>query len=401
MHPGVRCACTLLLLPCLAVPLEALVSDAFVLDAPALHAQSSQSAAAKAAAPSAGRQSFPDSIRDFGAVVSQLSEPGGYFNTDNLISNEASYLHVMGALDRLRIRDGVYIGVGPDQNFSYIARIRPRAAFLIDIRRDNMLQHLMFKALFDASRNRAEYLALLLGRPAPSARLTQPTTSLDAIIAWLDTTAATAASRQAATASVRRNVRRYGVTLGEEDLATIERFHRAFIDDGLGLQFTTKGRAPQYYYPTLRQLLVERDASGKLAGYLVREADFQYLRSMQRRNLIVPVVGDLAGPRALRGIGNYARQRGEVISAIYVSNAEDYLLRGGSCANYPSSVGTLPRKPNSVMIRSFFGGPGSHPASIDDYYSTQLLQRVDDFLVQAPAARFYRDVVMYKFLPLR
>jgi hypothetical protein len=34
-----------------------------------------------------------------------------------------------------------------DQSFSYIAAIRPAVAFMIDIRRDNLLMHLMFKAL--------------------------------------------------------------------------------------------------------------------------------------------------------------------------------------------------------------------------------------------------------------
>ena len=32
----------------------------------------------------------------------------------------------LGALDRLQVKGGAYIGVGPDQNFSYIARIRPK-----------------------------------------------------------------------------------------------------------------------------------------------------------------------------------------------------------------------------------------------------------------------------------
>ena len=62
---------------------------------------------------------------------------------------------------------GAYIGVGPDQNFSYIAHIRPAIAFIVDIRRDNLLLHLLFKALFAEARTRVEYLALLTGRPVP------------------------------------------------------------------------------------------------------------------------------------------------------------------------------------------------------------------------------------------
>src|SRR5215831_3801444 len=87
----------------------------------------------------------------FAALSARVSEPGGYFDSDNLISNESSYLHVLGAMRRIGVTGGAYVGVGPDQNFSYMAQARPRIAFIIDIRRDNLLQHLLFKALFEMS----------------------------------------------------------------------------------------------------------------------------------------------------------------------------------------------------------------------------------------------------------
>src|ERR1051325_1873390 len=83
----------------------------------------------------------------FAALSARLSEPGGYFDSDNLISNETSYQHVLGKLKEFNVTGGVYIGVGPDQNFTYIAKIRPKLAIIIDIRRDNLLQHLLFKSL--------------------------------------------------------------------------------------------------------------------------------------------------------------------------------------------------------------------------------------------------------------
>src|SRR5712691_5756223 len=86
--------------------------------------------------------------KTFAALSARLSEPGGYFDSDNLISNETSYLHVIGKLRELGVAGGVYLGVGPDQSFSYIAKIRPKMAIIIDIRKDNLLQHLLFKALF-------------------------------------------------------------------------------------------------------------------------------------------------------------------------------------------------------------------------------------------------------------
>ena len=135
-----------------------------------------------AASPAPAQRTAADT--SFAAVVARLSEPGGYFDTDNLISNEASYLHVMGELERRGIRGGVYLGVGPDQNFSYIARIRPAYAIIVDIRRDNLLEHLLFKALFELSRDRAEYLGLLLARPVPPRR--SPDAAIEQIVAHFD-----------------------------------------------------------------------------------------------------------------------------------------------------------------------------------------------------------------------
>src|SRR5438067_256949 len=125
-------------------------------------------------------------VSTFAALSEQLSEPNGDFDTDNLISNESSYLHVIPALEQGGVTGGVYIGVGPDQNFSYIGRIRPASAFIIDIRRDNLLLHLLFKALFAASRNRTEYLSILTGRPAPDRLDTWRDASIDKIVMYLD-----------------------------------------------------------------------------------------------------------------------------------------------------------------------------------------------------------------------
>jgi hypothetical protein len=117
--------------------------------------------------------------QSFASRVERLSEDGGDFDTDNLISNEQSYLDVIPALKTSGVSGGAYVGVGPDQNFSYIAQIRPAIAFIVDIRRDNLLLHLLFKALFASARNRAEYVSLLTGRPAPEGLETWRDASLE------------------------------------------------------------------------------------------------------------------------------------------------------------------------------------------------------------------------------
>jgi len=315
----------------------------------------------------------------FAAQIASLSEPNGYFDTDNLISNESSYLEVLSDLDRLNVRGGVYIGVGPDQNFSYIANIRPSLAFILDIRRDNLLLHLLFKAIFQQSRTRIEYLALLFGRPVPPdidawrevpvARLTQYITR-----ARLDP-----ASIDALHSRLEGVVKGFGVPLSTEDLQTIDRFHRRFIDLGLELKFQSAGRSPQYYYPTYENLLLATDRAGNQRNYLASEDAFQFVKGLQQRDRVIPVVGDLSGPSALAGIGRLLGEKGETLSAIYASNVEFYLDRQRSYPRFVGNLGRVPHTKRSVVIRSVFNrGFGG---------SVSETQSVEELLAQAAAAR--------------
>lgn len=322
-------------------------------------------------------------IRPFADRVRDLSEPPGYFDTDNLISNEGSYLHVIPALTDGGVGGGAYIGVGPDQNFSYIARIRPSVAYLVDIRRDNQLLHLLFKALFDMAPTRVEYLSLLTGRAPPPAALRQKDLALPEVIAWVDR--AGPADRLAIRQQVDVRLRTYGVPLSLEDLTTIARFHGEFMDEGLGLQFRSHGRSPNYYYPTLRALLMATDRAGRRWSYLDTEDAYVFVRGLHARHAVIPVVGDLSGPHAMKAIGAELRAAGQSLSAIYVSNVEDYLYRGRRFGAYVENLSRLPRLPGAMVIRSIFrGGP-----------SVSEVQRVDDLATGVSAGRFssYGDLI--------
>jgi hypothetical protein len=333
----------------------------------------------------------------FAALSARISEPGGYFDSDNLISNESSYLHVLGAMRRIGVAGGTYIGVGPDQNFSYMAQVRPRIAFIVDIRRDNLLQHLLFKALFEMARNRVEYLALLTGRGVPNDVTKWNRKTITEIVEFIDRSPQDPDQFETSRSVIRTKIRRYGIPVTPAELETIARIHQAFFDAGLDLKFTSLGRAPREYYPNLRKLLLERDLTGKQLNYLTSEDDFQYLKSLEGRNLVVPVVGNLAGNHALREIARVMTERGERLSAFYVSNVEFYLMREGSFDTFAASVRTLPHDSRSVIIRSYFGGGfyGSHPQSVPGYFSTQLLQTVDTFVAEAARGGYatYMDLV--------
>jgi hypothetical protein len=296
----------------------------------------------------------------FAAQVAALSEPGGYFDTDNLISNERSYLDVVPELRKRGVRGGVYLGVGPDQNFSYIAAVRPDLAFIVDIRRDNLLLHLLFKALFSLARTRIEYLSLLLGRAVPSDLDEWRGAGIDKLVSYLDRPALDTASVTALRARLDEAVGRIGIPLAREDLATIDRFHRRFIEAGTSLKFQSLGRPPQGHYPALRDLLVATTPSGEHANYLAAEESFQFVKDLQQRNRVIPVVGDLSGPRAIGAIAAALQRRaqrgqdGTHVSAFYVSNVEFYLFGDARFSKFVSNVRTLPRVSQSVIIRSIF-----------------------------------------------
>ncbi|HEX6313626.1 MAG TPA: hypothetical protein VFZ73_02155, partial [Gemmatimonadaceae bacterium] len=101
-----------------------------------------------ASATTALAQGIPSRLsdREFWKLVNDASEPDGFFQSDNLVSNELTLQQIIPELLKGRAPGGIYMGVGPDQNFTYISAMRPRAAFIVDIRRGAMLQHLMYKA---------------------------------------------------------------------------------------------------------------------------------------------------------------------------------------------------------------------------------------------------------------
>ena len=320
----------------------------------------------------------PAAASGFAETVARLSEPDGAFDTDNLISNERAYLHIIPALVSGAVSGGAYIGVGPDQNFSYIARIRPTVAYIVDIRRDNLLLHLLFKALFARSTTRIEYLSLLTGRAPPSDLDRWTGSTIAQIAAYVDRTAPdedkVAELRQKLDAAMTA----FGVPLSRTDLQTIDRFHRTFIAGGLGLQFQSFGRAPQFYYPTFRDLVLATDTAGHPWNYLASEEDFQFVKALEERDGLVPVVGNLAGPHAMRAVAEAIAARGQRVSGFYVSNVENYLYRDGLFGRFIENVERLPRDSHSVIIRSIFGGGGS---------STSVIEPIDALLTHAPRSR--------------
>jgi hypothetical protein len=271
---------------------------------------------------------------------------------------------VIPALKR-RIRPGgVYLGVAPDQNFTYIVATAPRIAFIVDIRRGNFLQHLMYKAIIELSADRADFVSRLFSKPRPAAA-TPGLTPGELFAVYQPVATSEHLYRQNARSIRDQLTRRHGFALSPDDLDQIESIYFAFFWDGPGLRYSTRpgfgGRSFGNSFPTYEELMVQTDWDGVAHGYLASEANFRWLKGMQERNLIVPVVGDFAGPKALRAVGQYLRTHQASVSTYYVSNVEQYLFQDGLFDAFARNVATLPLDDTSTFIRSVsrrFGYPG-------------------------------------------
>lgn len=320
-------------------------------------------AIAVAVAPMVGRlaaqQAIPDRIPDaaFWKMVADFSEPNGYFRSDNLVSNEDAFQWVIPELQKTVKPGGVYFGVGPDQNFTYIVALQPKISFIVDIRRGDLQELLMYKALIELSADRADFLSRLFSRPRPPGLDTLSTA--DKMLNAYYSQATPDSNLYNKTFSAIRDdlVRVHGWTLTKEDSDGIEFVLSSFYYGGPWLTYTTNGtaggRGGNGGMPGYADLQMERDGAGRQRAYLATEANFRVLKDIESRNLIVPLVGNFAGPKTLRAVGQWVREHNATVTTIYTSNVEQYLFQqGDDWSNYYKNVSTLPIDSTSTFIRS-------------------------------------------------
>ncbi len=338
-------------------------------------------------------RSLPESLTDheFWNFFTTMSEDGGTFPSENFVSNEQTYQYVIPTLQRTLTPNGVYLGVGPEQNFTYIANLKPRMAVIFDIRRQNAMAHLMYKALFEMSPTRADFVARLFSRPLP-ASLGTNATAMELFNAALDAKMSDSAFDANREAIFKSLVVKHGFALTTTDSQSIKHVYASFFEAGPDINYGYRFGSPNVFrpmYSTYAQIQTLTNLEGVNMAFLGSEANYQYLRAMHGKNLVVPVVGDFAGPKAIRGVGDYLKQRHANVMAFYLSNVEQYLFRGpGDSDRFYANVSTLPIDSTSTFIRSvppsnglggivsiFSGGlPFGVTTVPNNYYSVQVVR---------------------------
>jgi hypothetical protein len=304
-------------------------------------------------------QALPERLDDrtFWTLISEFSEPNGFFRSDNLVSNEMVFQHVIPALQQSVLPASAYVGVGPDQNFTYIAALKPRIAFIVDIRRQNMLLHLMYKALIEMSPTREEFLSRLFSRPIPANTSRQITAH--ALLTAFENEEPDAVAFERNRSEIHARLQHhhdFGLSRG--DLAGIDYVYGAFYSSGPDIRYSFGRGAGGQSFPTYKDLMTADDGHGVQRGYLASEGIYQTLRDLEERNLVVPLVGDFAGPKALRSVARYLDLHHATVSVFYTSNVEQYLFRGDAWQRFYDNVGALPTDPRSTFIRAYFNSQG-------------------------------------------
>jgi hypothetical protein len=292
---------------------------------------------------------------EFWHMVTDFSESGGYFRYENFLSNEVGYQYVIPTLKRTIPPGGVYMGVGPEQNFTYIGGLQSKMAFVVDIRRQNMLEHLFYKALMETSSDRVEFLSRLFARPRPASlsvnaapaaifdayRSARPSsslfeTNLHGVLEFLE--------------------KQKGFGLSMDDEAAVRRVAQAFFESGPDLRYTFAGGFGGFSgfmgMPTYAELATENDGTSHNWHFLATEEQFQAIQRLQKNNLIVPLVGDFAGPRAIRSVARYLEQHHALLNVFYTSNVEQYLFQDDEdWRKFYENVAVLPVDSTSTFIR--------------------------------------------------
>ena len=341
---------------------------------------------------------LPDSLTDeeYSALMVRISEPDGPFHSDNYTSNESSYLHPVETLRGLGLSKGVYIGVGPEQNFTYIAETRPDMAFVVDIRRQNLLLHLIYKAIFELADSGADFLSILLSKPVSedfdllkkelpaeqelSRSNVEPT--IIEIVEFYDSLLPDSTLYVQNLQKIKSLVLRYGID-SQDDLQTIEVIYNEFYRRQFEIKYDVE--VPKGFefaeYPNLRNLLLSTTFEGEMANFLAKKESFDVVKDLHRKNLIVPIVGDFAGDKALGSIADFVRDHESVVSIFYTSNVELYLSTrypNSEFLKYFETVFSMPTDGSSFFIRSYandlYRNMMDHPDRVGRHVFTTLVQ---------------------------
>lgn len=325
------------------------------------------------AATFANAQSLPSELsdREFWQLIADFSEADGFFRSDNLLSNEVWFQYVIPELTRTAKTERVYLGVGPEQNFTYMAALKPKMAFIFDIRRGNMHVHLVYKALFELSPDRADFVSRMFARKRPEGIGPQSTAGqiFDAIAKAAPSESLYSANLRAILDNLKTT---HGLPLSADDVRGIDYVYRAFTRFGPDINYSSSTGGFGGNRVTYAELMTATDEMGNSRSYLANEENFAFLKDLEKKNLVVPLVGNFAGPKAIGAVGQYLKDKKAMVSAFYLSNVEQFLRQDDIWNTFCGNASALPLDETSVFVRSIRGGRFGNGVGLNSDFGNML-----------------------------
>ena len=176
---------------------------------------------------------------------------------------------------------------------------------------------------------------------------------------------------------------------------------KSFRDDGVYISFQMDSfrgrRRGGLYFPTMREILEQRDSRGTYGNFLASDEDYNFVRKLQKQNRIIPIIGDFAGTKAIKSIAGYLDRESIPVSVFYISNVEQFLFQYDEFEAFVKNVKSLPTRSNSLLIRTI--------ASMYLIRSRRpmmetVLQNLPSFIKNYDAGRYpdYYDLVNTEFI---
>ncbi len=209
--------------------------------------------------------------------------------------------------------------------------------------------------------DRADFLSILFSRKRPEG-LTESSTP-EAIFNAYRPLSADAELAKKNLQTIKDRIKGHGFVLNDADLETLDHVHHIFelygprtgYGSNLKTADFTNGNGHNGNFSTI---LTTVDDSGMNRTFFASESNFRFVKDMENRNMIVPVVGDFGGTHALKAIAGYLAERDAAVGAFYVSNVEQYLFQSnpnavnGGAKQFYENVAMLPLDDSSMFIRA-------------------------------------------------
>jgi hypothetical protein len=249
-----------------------------------------------------------------------------------------------------------------------------------------------------------DFLSKLLSRPL-DAKAPGANDSIDTIISYFSSVTPSKNVYTANLAAIRKAIiEDFQFPLSAADQGDLEYIYVNFFNRGFNIGFDMDGPGGRRYgrLPNLKEILSQRDLNNKQGNFLAVTDDYNFVRDMHKRNMIIPIVGDFAGKKALAQIAAYLRKNKYTLTVFYLSNVEIVLMEWNGSdmfADFVENVKKMPFHDKSLLIRSTFAYYG-HPTTLPGYALCTMLQSLPVFLNDFDQGKYptYRNLIMTHYI---